>query len=209
MASAAMDPTPTHPSLFNTLILHVSFLDPLSAMMDPSHPLTTTEYEEWGDPRRDPEAARMLQMWSPYERIQVWKQFYQRQCEEYEGRMNEGSEGHGSPVHHGRWPDWYLTAGWLDQRVPFHHPLRFLARLRQELPHVYGVSPPSNGWRDRVRSLWSSDHSSPDSNHRPTTHLITHMNSGHFGSTSYATEQETTQWLVHLAQRAHDHHHAK
>ena len=43
----------------------VPFLDVLSSMLDPSLPLTTPEWEEWGDPASDPATLSALLDFSP------------------------------------------------------------------------------------------------------------------------------------------------
>jgi len=38
------------PDLFNGVIAAVPFVDVVTTMLDPSIPLTTSEYDEWGNP---------------------------------------------------------------------------------------------------------------------------------------------------------------
>uniref|UniRef100_A0A7C9AM18 Prolyl endopeptidase n=1 Tax=Opuntia streptacantha TaxID=393608 RepID=A0A7C9AM18_OPUST len=40
------------PDLFKAAVLGVLFVDDLTTMLDPTIPLTTSEWEEWGDPRK-------------------------------------------------------------------------------------------------------------------------------------------------------------
>jgi oligopeptidase B len=51
------------------MLLQYAFVDPLSAMMDPSLSLTVHERDEWGDPLADAAAHALLQAISPYHRI--------------------------------------------------------------------------------------------------------------------------------------------
>jgi oligopeptidase B len=58
------------PDLFKAVIADVPFVDVINTMLDPSLPLTTGEYEEWGDPR-DPEHFRYMLSYSPYDNIEA------------------------------------------------------------------------------------------------------------------------------------------
>jgi oligopeptidase B len=53
------------PELFRAAILNVPFVTAVDSMLDPDVPLTTTEYEEWGDPR-DPAAYAYMKGYDPY-----------------------------------------------------------------------------------------------------------------------------------------------
>ncbi|HEU5001118.1 MAG TPA: S9 family peptidase [Lapillicoccus sp.] len=57
------------PSVFRALHGQVPFVDVLTTMLDPSLPLTAGEWEEWGDPIRDPEAYAYLKAYSPYDNV--------------------------------------------------------------------------------------------------------------------------------------------
>ena len=57
------------PDLFGGAILEVPFVDVVTTMLDPSLPLTVGEYEEWGNPARRSDYARML-AWSPYDNLE-------------------------------------------------------------------------------------------------------------------------------------------
>jgi oligopeptidase B len=56
------------PDLFHGIVAHVPFVDVLSTMADPLSPLTSSEYEEWGDPRRV-EDWTYMRAYSPYDNI--------------------------------------------------------------------------------------------------------------------------------------------
>lgn len=56
------------PDLFRAAVVQVPFVDVLNTMSDPSLPLTVGEYEEWGDPSKPEEYAR-LRAYSPYENL--------------------------------------------------------------------------------------------------------------------------------------------
>jgi len=56
------------PDLFRAVHLAVPFLDVLNDMMDPSLPLTTTDYPEWGNPK-DKAAYDYILSYSPYDNL--------------------------------------------------------------------------------------------------------------------------------------------
>jgi oligopeptidase B len=57
------------PAAFGGIVAQVPFVDALTTILDPSLPLTVTEWEEWGDPLHDPEVYRYMKSYSPYENI--------------------------------------------------------------------------------------------------------------------------------------------
>jgi oligopeptidase B len=57
------------PEAFGGIVAQVPFVDALTTILDPSLPLTVTEWEEWGDPLHDPEVYRYMKSYSPYENI--------------------------------------------------------------------------------------------------------------------------------------------
>ena len=57
------------PELFAGIVAEVPFVDALTSILDPSLPLTVTEWEEWGDPLHDPEAYAYIKSYSPYENV--------------------------------------------------------------------------------------------------------------------------------------------
>jgi oligopeptidase B len=57
------------PDAFGGIVAQVPFVDALSSILDPSLPLTVTEWEEWGDPLHDPEVYRYMKSYTPYENI--------------------------------------------------------------------------------------------------------------------------------------------
>lgn len=88
------------PQLYRGLVAHVPFVDVLTSMLDESIPLTTTEYDEWGDPRRAEDYARIL-AYSPYDNVTA--QAY---------------------------PALLVTAGLWDSQVQYWEPAKWVARLR-------------------------------------------------------------------------------
>jgi oligopeptidase B len=57
------------PDAFGGVAAQVPFVDALTSMLDPSLPLTVTEWEEWGDPLHDRDAYAYMKSYSPYENI--------------------------------------------------------------------------------------------------------------------------------------------
>jgi oligopeptidase B len=57
------------PEAFGGIVAQVPFVDALTSILDPSLPLTVTEWEEWGDPLHDAEVYRYMKSYSPYENI--------------------------------------------------------------------------------------------------------------------------------------------
>jgi oligopeptidase B len=88
------------PDLYTAAVAEVPFVDVVSTMSDETLPLTVTEWEEWGDPRREPWAGYM-QSYSPYDNTVA-----------------------------AAYPALYVTAGLNDPRVSFHEPAKWVAKLR-------------------------------------------------------------------------------
>jgi oligopeptidase B len=89
------------PELFRAAVAEVPFVDVVTTMSDPTLPLTVTEWEEWGDPRQQPEADYILS-YSPYD--------------------------HTVPA---AYPAMLITAGLNDPRVSYHEPAKWIAKLRE------------------------------------------------------------------------------
>ncbi|OMC40576.1 oligopeptidase B [Mycobacterium sp. GA-1841] len=57
------------PELFAGILAQVPFVDALTTILDPSLPLTVTEWDEWGNPLADPEVYRYMKSYTPYENV--------------------------------------------------------------------------------------------------------------------------------------------
>ncbi|HEX3751672.1 MAG TPA: S9 family peptidase [Streptosporangiaceae bacterium] len=57
------------PDAFAGVVAQVPFVDALTSILDPSLPLTVTEWEEWGDPLHDPEVYQYMRSYTPYENV--------------------------------------------------------------------------------------------------------------------------------------------
>lgn len=88
------------PELWNGIISQVPFVDVVNTMLDESIPLTTNEYDEWGNPNNK-EAYFYMKSYSPYENIE---------------RKN--------------YPHLLITTGLHDSQVQYFEPAKWTAKLR-------------------------------------------------------------------------------
>lgn len=89
------------PDLFKAVIAKVPFMDVVTTMSDPTVPLTTQEYDQWGNPEHKDAFEYMLQ-YSPYDNIRATE-----------------------------YPNLLITTGLNDPRVAFWEPAKFTAKLRE------------------------------------------------------------------------------
>ena len=59
------------PELFAGILAQVPFVDPLTTILDPSLPLTVTEWDEWGNPLEDAGVYFYMKSYSPYENVEA------------------------------------------------------------------------------------------------------------------------------------------
>jgi oligopeptidase B len=59
------------PELFAGILAQVPFVDPLTTILDPSLPLTVTEWDEWGNPLEDKDVYFYMKSYSPYENVEA------------------------------------------------------------------------------------------------------------------------------------------
>ena len=90
-----------NPDLYNGIIAAVPFVDVISTMLDDSIPLTTGEYDEWGNPN-DKEFYDYIKSYSPYD--QVDSKAY---------------------------PNMLVTTGFHDSQVQYWEPAKWVAKLRE------------------------------------------------------------------------------
>jgi oligopeptidase B len=57
------------PDHFAGILAQVPFVDPLTTILDPSLPLTVTEWDEWGNPLSDSDVYAYMKSYSPYENV--------------------------------------------------------------------------------------------------------------------------------------------
>tara|TARA_B110000459_G_scaffold129909_1_gene142148 strand:- start:3103 stop:5235 length:2133 start_codon:yes stop_codon:yes gene_type:complete len=90
------------PELYNGVVSQVPFVDVLTTMLDDSIPLTTGEYDEWGNPN-EKEYYDYMKSYSPYDN--VTNQLY---------------------------PNMLVTTGLHDSQVQYWEPAKWVARLRNQ-----------------------------------------------------------------------------
>lgn len=57
------------PELFAGILAQVPFVDALTTILDPSLPLTVTEWDEWGNPLEDKDVYHYMKSYAPYENV--------------------------------------------------------------------------------------------------------------------------------------------
>ena len=92
--------TNMRPDLYQTIVAQVPFVDVINTMLDDTLPLTTGEYEEWGNPNEE-EYYNYILSYSPYDNISA---------QDY--------------------PNILVTGGINDSQVLFHEPAKYTAKLR-------------------------------------------------------------------------------
>jgi len=88
------------PDLWNGIIADVPFVDVVNTMLDESIPLTTNEFDEWGNPKKK-DAYDYMKSYSPYENVE--KKAY---------------------------PNMLVTTGLHDSQVQYFEPAKWVAKLR-------------------------------------------------------------------------------
>ena len=89
-----------NPELYNGVIAQVPFVDVVTTMLDETIPLTTGEYDEWGNPNKKKYYNYMLS-YSPYDNVEK---------KEY--------------------PNMYISTGLYDSQVQYWEPAKWIAKLR-------------------------------------------------------------------------------
>ena len=90
-----------NPELYNGIIASVPFVDVISTMLDDSIPLTTGEYDEWGNPNNK-EYYDYIKSYSPYDQVTA---------KDY--------------------PNIMVTTGFHDSQVQYWEPAKWVAKLRE------------------------------------------------------------------------------
>jgi oligopeptidase B len=88
------------PELWHGVIAQVPFVDVVNTMLDESIPLTTNEFDEWGNPKNK-DAYMYMKSYSPYENVE--KKAY---------------------------PNMLVTTGLHDSQVQYFEPAKWVAKLR-------------------------------------------------------------------------------
>ncbi len=90
------------PELYRGMVAHVPFVDVVTTMLDESIPLTTNEFDEWGNPK-DPEYYDYMLSYSPYDNVSARD-----------------------------YPAMLVTSGLWDSQVQYWEPTKWVARLREK-----------------------------------------------------------------------------
>lgn len=93
--------TNMRPDLFKCVVANVPFVDVINTMLDESIPLTTFEFEEWGNPKQK-EYYTYMKSYSPYDNVEPKK-----------------------------YPDMLVTSGYNDSQVAYWEPSKWVAKLRE------------------------------------------------------------------------------
>ena len=88
------------PTLFNGVVAQVPFVDVVTTMLDDTIPLTTGEYDEWGNPNEE-EYYFYMKEYSPYDNVEA---------KDY--------------------PNLYVSTGLHDSQVQYWEPAKWVAKLR-------------------------------------------------------------------------------
>ena len=88
------------PELYNGVIAAVPFVDVITTMLDETIPLTTSEYDEWGNPNQK-EYYEYMMSYSPYDNVSKLK-----------------------------YPNLLVTTGLHDSQVQYWEPAKWVAKLR-------------------------------------------------------------------------------
>ena len=88
------------PEVYKGVLVSVPFVDVVNTMLDETIPLTSNEWDEWGDPREKNEFDYMM-TYSPYDNVEV---------KDY--------------------PNMLVTTGYFDSQVQYWEPQKWVAKLR-------------------------------------------------------------------------------
>jgi oligopeptidase B len=89
------------PDLYKGIIAQVPFVDVVTTMLDSSIPLTTAEYDEWGNPNIE-EYYQYMKSYSPYDQVKTQN-----------------------------YPNMLVTTGYHDSQVQYFEPAKWVAKLRE------------------------------------------------------------------------------
>jgi oligopeptidase B len=93
------------PEAFTGIVAQVPFVDALNSILDPSLPLTVTEWEEWGNPLDDASVYAYMKSYTPYENVADHP-----------------------------YPAILAVTSLNDTRVLYHEPAKWVAQLRHTAP---------------------------------------------------------------------------
>ncbi|HSK05693.1 MAG TPA: S9 family peptidase, partial [Kofleriaceae bacterium] len=89
------------PNLYRGVVAQVPFVDVVTTMLDESIPLTTNEFDEWGNPKANKETYDYMLSYSPYDNVRA-----------------------------AAYPSIFVQTGLWDSQVQYFEPAKWVARLR-------------------------------------------------------------------------------
>jgi oligopeptidase B len=89
------------PDLYRGVVAQVPFVDVVTTMLDESIPLTTNEFDEWGNPKANKETYDYMLSYSPYDNVRA-----------------------------AAYPSIFVQTGLWDSQVQYFEPAKWVARLR-------------------------------------------------------------------------------
>ena len=89
------------PGTYDVILSQVPFVDVVTTMLDASIPLTTNEYDEWGNPEASVESYEYMLSYSPYDNLEAKA-----------------------------YPAMFVGTGLWDSQVQYWEPAKYVARLR-------------------------------------------------------------------------------
>src|SRR5688572_20139562 len=103
------------PDRYRVILSQVPFVDVVTTMLDASIPLTTNEYDEWGNPETSKASYDYMLSYSPYDNLKA---------QDY--------------------PATFVGTGLWDSQVQYYEPAKYVARLRDvntsELPVLFRIN---------------------------------------------------------------------
>lgn len=114
--------------LFEVIVPSVPFVDVVTTMLDETIPLTTLEWDEWGNPKKE-EDYFYMKSYSPYDNVE---------------RKN--------------YPHLYITTGLNDPRVGYFEPAKWVARLRDYKTDAHTIVMKTNMGAGHFGSSGRIDH---------------------------------------------------
>jgi oligopeptidase B len=103
------------PQDYKAIVAQVPFVDVVTTMSDPSIPLTTNEYDQWGNPTTSKAAYDYMLSYSPYDNVEA------------------------KP-----YPAMFVSTGLWDSQVQYYEPTKWVAKLRAtatgKLPLVFRIN---------------------------------------------------------------------
>ncbi|MDO4435908.1 MAG: S9 family peptidase [Cardiobacteriaceae bacterium] len=90
------------PECYRVVVSNVPFVDVVTTMLDESIPLTTNEYDEWGNPSESRESYDYMLRYSPYDNLEAKA-----------------------------YPAMFISTGLWDSQVQYWEPAKYVAKLRE------------------------------------------------------------------------------